>query len=198
MVRTLQKQINREKLLDQGVAMLMNQGYHGTGLQEILDAVQIPKGSFYNYFASKEVFCAEVIQHYIEPFIIQLQRHLENPDIDGLTALKNYFNELIFELENNQFKGGCLLGNLMGELGDNSEICRTALQSAVNHYQDLIKKGLLKAQKEGLARTDLSAEMMADLLVNTWQGVLLRMKIEKSVAPLQSCCDSLLDDYFKS
>jgi TetR/AcrR family transcriptional repressor of nem operon len=86
----------------------------------------------------------------------------------------------------------------MGELGDNSEICRTALQSAVNHYQDLIKKGLLKAQKEGLARTDLSAEMMADLLVNTWQGVLLRMKIEKSVAPLQSCCDSLLDDYFKS
>ncbi len=198
MVRTLQKQINREKLLDQGVAMLMNQGYHGTGLQEILDAVQIPKGSFYNYFASKEVFCAEVIQHYIEPFIIQLQRHLENPDIDGLRALKNYFNELIFELENNQFKGGCLLGNLMGELGDNSEICRTALQSAVNHYQDLIKKGLLKAQKEGLARTDLSAEMMADLLVNTWQGVLLRMKIEKSVAPLQSCCDSLLDDYFKS
>jgi TetR/AcrR family transcriptional repressor of nem operon len=198
MVRTLQKQINREKLLDQGVAMLMNQGYHGTGLQEILDAVQIPKGSFYNYFASKEVFCAEVIQHYIEPFIIQLQRHLENPDIDGLTALKNYFNELIFELENNQFKGGCLLGNLMGELGDNSEICRTALQSAVNHYQDLIKKGLLKAQKEGLARTDLSAEMMADLLVNTWQGVLLRMKIEKSASPLQSCCDSLLDDYFKS
>ena len=191
-------QFNREKLLDQGVSMLMTQGYHGTGLQEILDAVQIPKGSFYNYFSSKEVFCAEVIQHYIEPFIVQLQRHLQNPDIDGLTALKNYFNELIFELEDTQFKGGCLLGNLMGELGDNSEICRAALQSAVNRYQDLIKNGLLKAQKEGLARTDLSAEMMADLLVNTWQGVLLRMKIEKSIAPLQSCCDSLLDDYFKS
>jgi TetR/AcrR family transcriptional repressor of nem operon len=198
MVRTTKKQINREKLLDQGVSMLMAQGYHGTGLQEILDAVQIPKGSFYNYFASKEVFCTEVIQHYIEPFIIQLQSHLQNPDIDGLTALKNYFNELIFELEDNQFKGGCLLGNLMGELGDNSEICRAALQTAVTRYQDLIKKGLLKAQKEGLARIDLSADMMADFLVNTWQGALLRMKIEKSIMPLQSCCDSLLDDYFKS
>ncbi|HSN23524.1 MAG TPA: TetR/AcrR family transcriptional regulator, partial [Methylomicrobium sp.] len=43
-----QKQFNRENLLSQGVALLMQQGYHGTGLKEILDAVQIPKGSFYN------------------------------------------------------------------------------------------------------------------------------------------------------
>ncbi len=178
--------------------MLMSQGYHGTGLQEILDAVRIPKGSFYNYFDSKEAFCAEVIHHYIEPFIIQLQKHLQQPDVDGLNALKCYFNELISELEQNQFKGGCLLGNLMGELGDNSDICRSALQMAVKRYRDLIKEGLLKAQHEGQIRTDLPAEVMADLLVNTWQGVLLRMKIEKSVAPLQSCCDSLLEGYFKS
>jgi len=46
-VRVVKKQINREKLLDQGVNMLMAQGYHGTGLQEILDAVRIPKVSFY-------------------------------------------------------------------------------------------------------------------------------------------------------
>ena len=197
-IRAVKKQINREKLLGQGVIMLMTQGYHGTGLQEILDVVQIPKGSFYNYFDSKEAFCAEVIEHYIEPFIVQLQSHLQNPNVDGLTALKVYFNELISELEKNRFKGGCLLGNLMGELGDNSEICRLALQRAVNRYRDLIKEGLIKAQHEGQVRTDLSAEMMADLLVNTWQGVLLRMKIEKSVAPLQSCCDNLLDGYFKS
>ena len=196
-VRAIKKQINREKLLNQGVAMLMAQGYHGTGLQEILNAVRIPKGSFYNYFDSKEAFCAEVIQHYIEPFIVQLQGHLQNSNIDSLTALKRYFNELILELENNQFKGGCLLGNLMGELGDNSDLCRSALQMAVNRYQDLIRDGLTKAQQEGQVRTDLSAVMMAELLVNTWQGVLLRMKIEKSVAPLRSCCDSLLDGYFK-
>ena len=55
--------------------MLMGQGYHGTGLQEILDAVNIPKGSFYNYFWSKENFGAEAIQHYIGPFIAQLTTH---------------------------------------------------------------------------------------------------------------------------
>lgn len=175
----------------------MQQGYHGTGLKEILDAVQIPKGSFYNYFASKETYAAEVVQHYIEPFIIQLDSHLNKPGQDGLTALNTYFQELIAELEQAQFKGGCLLGNLMGEIGDTSEICRQSLQLAVNRYRDLLAVGLRKAQHEGIVRTDKSADDMADLLANMWQGALLRMKIEKSAQPLKQCCHDLLDDYFR-
>ena len=100
------KLIKREKLLDQGVQMLMDQGYHGTGLKDILDTVGIPKGSFYNYFASKEVFAAEAISHYIEPFIIRLDGHLQNPELDGLTALKQYYAELIIEVEQAGYKGG--------------------------------------------------------------------------------------------
>ena len=198
MVRALQKEIKREKLLSQGVSLLTNQGYHGTGLQEILDSVDIPKGSFYNYFGSKEKFGAEVIDHYIEPFIQQLTDHLSNPDLDALGALRVYFDELIEELEKGGYVGGCLLGNLMGEIGDTSEICRIALKSAVKRYQDLLRFGLEKAQEEGRIRIDKSAEELADLLVNTWQGALLRMKIEKSVGPLRACCQNLLGDYYLS
>ncbi|MDD1612571.1 MAG: TetR/AcrR family transcriptional regulator [Methylococcaceae bacterium] len=192
-----QKQFNRENLLSQGVALLMQQGYHGTGLKEILDAVQIPKGSFYNYFGSKERFAAEVIQHYIEPFIRQLEGHLQTPDVDALTAIKRYIDELVVELEQANFQGGCLLGNLMGEVGDTSELCRESLQKAVHRYRDLFRQGLLKAQQQGTVRTDKSAEQMADLIVNAWQGALLRMKIEQSSEPLKQCCRDLLDDYFK-
>ena len=177
--------------------MLMGQGYHGTGLQEILDAANIPKGSFYNYFGSKENFGAEVIQHYIDPFITQLTAHLQQSDTDALGAIQLYFDELIAELEKNEFKGGCLLGNLMGEIGDTSDICRKSLQSAVNRYRDLLKSGLAKAQQQGAVRLDKSAEEMADLLLNTWQGALLRMKIEKSSAPVEQCCRDLLGDFFK-
>jgi TetR/AcrR family transcriptional regulator, transcriptional repressor for nem operon len=190
------KQFNKENLLAQGVQLLMQQGYHGTGLKEILDAVQIPKGSFYNYFSSKESFAAEVIQHYIAPFIEQLDKHLKNPDNDALTAINNYFNESIIELENAGFKGGCLLGNLMGEIGDTSDLCQRSLQLAVQRYSDLLANGLKKAQMEGTVRIDKSADDMADLLVNAWQGALLRMKIEQSSEPLKQCCYDLLDDYF--
>jgi len=198
MARVTQKQINRENLLNHGVALLMQQGYHGTGLQEILDAVRIPKGSFYNYFGSKEHFAAETIAHYITPYIEQLKQYLQDPDSDALTALQRYFDESIAELEKADFKGGCLLGNLMGEVGDTSELCRQSLQLAANRYRDVVESGLHQAQQEGTIRRDKSARDMADLLVNAWQGALLRMKIEQSAAPLRQCCRDLLGDFFKA
>lgn len=192
------KQSKREQLLAQGVSLLMTHGYHGTGLKEILDTVQIPKGSFYNYFASKEAYGAEVVAHYIEPFIIRLQWHLQQAETDALAGIQAYFDELIHEVSQGDFKGGCLLGNLMGEIGDTSDICRLALKNAVQRYRDLLQTGLQRAQLQGTVRNDKSAESMADLLVNTWQGALLRMKIEQSVAPLEACCQDLLGDYFKA
>lgn len=197
MLKPTKKEINRDNLLNQGVTLLMEQGYHGTGLQEILDAVNVPKGSFYNYFGSKEDFGAEVIQHYIDPFIIQLDAYLQQSDADALGAIRRYFDELIAELEKSGYKGGCLLGNLMGEIGDTSDVCQRSLQTAVTRYRNLLKSGLAKAQLQGTVRHDKSAEEMADLLLNAWQGALLRMKIEKSAAPVKQCCQDLLGDFFK-
>ena len=188
----------REKLLDQGVALLMEQGYHGTGLQELVRNVGVPKGSFYNYFPSKEAFSAEVVKHYIEPFIRQLDGHLQRPDVSAETALKAYFNELIEETEQRDFKGGCLLGNLIGEIGDTSDLCQLSLREAVRRYRDKLEEGLARAQQEGSFRKDLDAKDMADFLVNVWQGALLRMKIERSVRPLAQFCEMLLDGYFKA
>lgn len=142
-----QKDINRENLLNYGVALLIQQGYHGTGLQEILDAVRVPKGSFYNYFGSKEIFAAEMIEHYIEPYLIQLQTYLNESEGHSLAALERYLNESITELERTEFKGGCLLGNLTGEIGDTSDICRIALQQALGRYRDVWEMGFYRAQK---------------------------------------------------
>lgn len=196
MPKSSKKEFNREGLLNQGVVFFMNQGYHGTGLQEILDAVNVPKGSFYNYFNSKEEFGAAVIQHYIEPFIARLSTHLQQSGSDALGAIRHYFAELIVELEENKFKGGCLLGSLMGEIGSTSDICQQSLQSAIARYRDLLQSGLAQAQQQGTVRADKTPEEMADLLINTWQGALLRMQIEKSSAPVKQCCHDLLDDFF--
>ncbi len=190
------KQIKRNNLLDQGVYLLMTHGYHAVGINEVTKAAQVSKGSFYSYFDSKEAFAAEAINHYIEPFIQLLKQHIERSPDDALAALKNYYAELIIAVAKNGYKGGCLLGNMMGEVGDTSELCNQALKSAVESYRLLQYKALLQAQAQGTVRQDRSAEMMANLLVNNWQGALLRMKIEQSVQPLQEFCETLLEDYF--
>jgi TetR/AcrR family transcriptional repressor of nem operon len=186
----------RERLLDEGVLLLMENGYHGTGLQEIVQRVGIPKGSFYNYFSSKEEFSSEVVRHYIDPFIRQLDGHLQSNHVSAELALCGYFDELIAETEQNNFKGGCLLGNLIGEIGDTSELCQTSLREAVHRYREKLSEGFARGQEEGSFRKDISAKDMADFLVNVWQGALLRMKIERSVRPLTQVCDMLLKGHF--
>lgn len=191
------KPLTRAKLLDQGVALIMEYGYHGAGLQAIIQSVGVPKGSFYNYFPSKENFSAEVIRHYIAPFIAALDAQLQRPDITARQALCDYFQEQIEEAARREFRGGCLLGNLMGEVGETSVLCRQALLDAVRQYRDKLAEALVRGQQEGDFRPDLPAEAMADLLVNQWQGALLRMKIEQSAQPLSHCCEALLEGYFK-
>lgn len=176
----------------------MDQGYHGTGLQEIVQSVGVPKGSFYNYFPSKEAFSAAVVKHYIDPFIKQLDGYLQRKDLAADGALRAYFDELIAETERRNFKGGCLLGNLMGEIGDTSELAQTSLREAVHRYRDKLREGIARGQREGRFRKDMDAKDMADIVVNLWQGALLRMKIERSVRPLTQFRDMLLNGYFRA
>lgn len=176
----------------------MEQGYHGTGLQELVQSVGVPKGSFYNYFPSKEAFSAEVVKHYIDPFIKQLDAHLQRKDASADAALRAYFDELIEETERRDFKGGCLLGNLMGEIGDTSDLAQSSLREAVHRYRDKLRDGIARGQREGSFRKDMDARDMADFLVNVWQGALLRMKIERSVRPLTQFRDMLLNGYFRA
>ncbi len=185
------KSENRRRLLDEGVKLLLRQGYHATGLQEILSRAGVPKGSFYHYFPSKEAFGAAVIAHYIEPFIRQLDDWLNRPQLDPVSALRGYFEALIAELQANDFQGGCLLGNLMAEIGDTSDTCRQALQRALHRYRDKIATALRRAQTQGLIGRDRSPQALADFIVDYWQGVLLRMKIERSTIPLERFMDQV-------
>lgn len=191
------KEFTRQRILDHGVSLLKERGYHGTGVQDVLAAIGVPKGSFYHYFGSKEAFGAEVIAHYIEPFIERLDYFLGRPDLSAPEALRAYFAGMIAELEREKFMGGCLLGNLIGEIADTSDVCRSALKNALHRYRDKLMEGIARAQSEGQFRLDKTAAEMADLLADSWQGALLRMKIEQSIRPLEICCDSLLNNYFR-
>ena len=188
----------REQILKAAIRVFSKHGFAGGRVEHISRLAKTHDRMIYYYFGSKENFAAEIIGHYIEPYLVQLQTYLNQDDGNAFVALERYLNESIVELEKTKFKGGCLLGNLTGEIGDTSDICRDALQIALGRYRDVWEIGFSLAQKEGEIRIDKTAREMADLWVNSWQGALLRMKIEQSTAPLIHCKEALLDDFFKA
>ncbi|MFZ5557779.1 MAG: TetR family transcriptional regulator C-terminal domain-containing protein [Pseudomonadota bacterium] len=185
----------RDRLLEEGVAAFLEHGYHGTGIKEVLDRVHVPKGSFYNYFETKEAFGAEAIRHYSRCFGQKLAAALAAAP-DPITGLRAFFAGLMREFQAAGYVGGCLVANLGGEL-EGSDVCRDALAEAFHAWRTAVRKALRKAQQQGLVRRDLDAGEMADLLIVAWEGAVIRMKIERSLEPLEKCLQRLLDDYFQ-
>lgn len=198
MSRLKRSHLNRERLLDEGVAILSTQGYHGTGLKQILDSVKIPKGSFYNYFESKDDYGAEVIRHYTDQVVAQCDAFIDEHDADGLAALEKYLDAFIEKSRQNGFKEGCLLGNLGAEVCDAGDSCLKALKEGLARVQERFEHALERAQKAGIARTDMDAVTMAELLLNAWEGAVMRMRVEKSLKPLEEIRELLLKGYFKA
>lgn len=182
------------KILESGLSLLEQKGYNATGIQEIVTIAGIPKGSFYNYFASKEEFAVEIIRFYTGKNIEQWENLLEAADTgDSYLALSTVFVQLAERYEHANPKKGCLLGNLSGEISEASEECRVALWVAVGNFKEMLTQRLLSGQQNGKVRTDLSAEQLGDLVWDAWQGSLLRMKIEKSAEPVRNTIELLFE-----
>lgn len=185
----------RKRLLEEGAAAFLEHGYHGTGLKEVLDRVGVPKGSFYNYFPSKEAFGAAAIGHYADCLAAKLANALAGAP-DPLTGLRRFFEGLMTEFEAAGYVGGCLVANLGGEL-EGSDLCREALADAFAGWRDGVRDALRRAQEAGSVRADRDAGELADLLIEAWEGAVIRMKIERSLRPLRQCLQRLLEDYFR-
>lgn len=195
MPRKSKREQTRQRLLEDGVAAFLEHGYHGTGIKEVLDRVKVPKGSFYNYFENKEEFGAAAIRHYANCLAGKMESSLSGAS-DPVSGLRNFFERLMAEFEDSNFVGGCLIANLGGEL-EGSDVCRRALSESLDQWREGIYGALKQGQELSLIRTDMEAGAMADLLAESWEGAVIRMKIDRSLQPLHRCLDLLLDDYFR-
>jgi TetR/AcrR family transcriptional repressor of nem operon len=92
--RRSKREETRQRLLQDGVSSFLEHGYHGTGIKEVLDRVEVPKGSFYNYFESKEAFGAAAIRHYAGCLAAKMESELSEAS-DPVSGLRCFFERLI-------------------------------------------------------------------------------------------------------
>lgn len=196
MARPRQNDHRRDELLEQGRDLLSENGYHGTGLKKILDTVNVPKGSFYNYFDSKEKFVSEIIEQYGRDMAVKLDELIDQSDENPLDTIRNIFLGVAAEIEKNGQKG-CLVGNLAAEIGTSSELCQKSMQYAFDSWKNRFAGFISNAQEQGLVREDLPAGTLCDVLWDTWQGALLKMKIDGNTLHLHQTIDVLLNHLFQ-
>lgn len=164
--------------------MLHEAGYAATGIKDLVDAVDVPKGSFYNHFESKEAFGKEVVDRYFDSGLDELRARLIDNDTPPLDRLKAYFEEKILGYRAINYVRGCLLGNLSLEVADHSAAIRERIGANFRTWSGLLEECIAQAQATGAIGNRMPAPLLAQFVLNSWEGALVRMRVERSDGPL--------------
>lgn len=175
----------RDKLLDTGAELIGSHGYNATGINAVLKASGVPKGSFYHYFASKEDFGLAVIDRVALSYDEKLVQLLEDPEVAPLERLRRYFAVGREDMLLCDHAHGCLIGNLGQELAGQSDIFRDRLDRVFQQWEQHFIRCLKDAQRQGHVDPALDIEALASFILAGWEGAILRAKTLKSVEPMK-------------
>lgn len=174
----------RDNLVRAGLKTIHAGGFAATGIQDIVDIAAVPKGSFYNHFDSKEAFGAEVIDTYSTLGQERLRTFLCNPNMPPLARLEAYFDDRIEAFAANAYVRGCLMGNFSAEAADHSALIREHLVAQWDAWSGMFERCIAEAQRQGEIDDRVPAALLARFMFNSWEGALLRMRVEKTRAAL--------------
>lgn len=175
---------NKEKLLECGLDIMYRQGFNGTGVQQITDAAGVPKGSFYNYFDSKEAFAIQVLELYTA----RVSAHLETVLIKGksspLSRLRSLFREFRKGMFGENGGRGCFAGNMSQEFATQNPRVRRALDRAFAKMESYFTACLEEARATGEIDESSDPKLLSAFIYNSNQGALVRAKALGNTKPL--------------
>ncbi|PDT89002.1 TetR family transcriptional regulator [Bradyrhizobium sp. Y36] len=169
----------RARLLRTGLAILTEKGFSAVGVEEILAAADVPKGSFYHYFASKEAFGLELIDTYAAYFARKLDRWFDDETRAPLDRLRDFIADARSGMARHGYRRGCLVGNLGQEMGALPEPFRQSLAAVFSDWEARTSRCLRAAQAAGDIPGGIDCDSLAHFFWIGWEGAVLRAKLER-------------------
>jgi TetR/AcrR family transcriptional repressor of nem operon len=178
----------KERILDAAEEIMLTKSFHSVGLNEILSAVKVPKGSFYHYFQSKEQFGVELLKHYVADASAFKRRMLLGSELgeDPYERLMAYFDGAITKVYQSTCGCSCLVAKLSSEVASFSDDMRAVLAEGMREWRGLLEQVVIEGQEKGSIRKDVDPTATATMLQDLWMGASQRGQVERSVAPLRA------------
>lgn len=181
------------RLLEAGLTLLLERGYTDTAVQDILDATNLPKGSFYHHFRNKQDFALQVVDRYMDAVHARLDAALTDASRAPLDRVRTFFEGVRKDYAAEGYLG-CLLGQLGQELAGVSPVFRAKIEGCLRTIATRIGSCLAEAAREGDLPAGTDPRALGHVLVNCWEGAALRSRLRHSPAPLTA----MLDFFFRS
>lgn len=173
----------RQHILDTGNRIIAAKGFSCVGLNELLQASEVPKGSFYHYFKSKELFGQALLEDYFDSYLRQLDALLEAPGLTARERLLRYFQHWRATQAEEGDEQKCLVVKLGAEVADLSEAMRVTLRDGTERIIGRLA-GCIAAGVADASLPPLDADTSARMLYQMWLGASLLAKLQRNASPL--------------
>ena len=185
MKASLQTGDTRKRILDAANRIMAVGGFSGVGLNEVLAAAAVPKGSFYHYFGSKDAFGEALIDAYFDRSLAELERLLRSADLSMVHRLMNYWKNWSYTQMGQDPYEKCLAVKLGAEVSDLSEAMRLALSKGTEKIIERIAAAIIEGMSDGSIVAAEEPQMIARTLYQMWLGASVMAKITHSRTPFE-------------
>lgn len=191
------RETTKNLLLDIGKRTFLERGYTNSGIETVLQAAGVPKGSFYYYFHSKEDFGLQVLDRFAQAYDATMAQAFGDASLGPIDRFRRYFEAIADRFDQDQCRKGCLVGNLSQELANQSEAFRVKLAEIFEGWGRRYEECLELAHEAGEIDPVLSLPDCVELWLSGWQGAMLRAKTTQSSAPLRRFLTIMFDQVFR-
>lgn len=169
----------RDRVLRTTAELFRAQGYHATGVNQVLAEAGAPKGSMYFHFpGGKEQLAAEAVALAGQDLCAGLAAAMAAASDPG-EALDGVVTLLGAHLEATDFREGCPIATVALDAAAQSEAIRAACATAYESWQDV-----LAAHLRAAAVPDPDAT--ATVVIAAVEGALLLARTRRDLAPLHT------------
>ncbi|MEM5474289.1 TetR family transcriptional regulator C-terminal domain-containing protein [Hoeflea sp. AS60] len=176
-------ELTRSRILTEGRALVLANGFGGVGLTELLAASGVPKGSFYYYFASKEAFGSAMLTDYVEDYLAALDAIIARPQ-PAAERMNTFFNAAL-KSDAGSMADRCLVVKLAAEIADLSEDMRQILDQGVTAVCERLAQLLREGVEDGSVIAQNDPDTAAALLYSQWLGAAIIAKLSRRPEPLE-------------
>ena len=187
----------REDILNAGLKVMLQTGYEGASVRDICAAAGAPHGSFTNHFRSKEAFAEEVLDRYFAHTKGLVKEALDDESLTPRQRLKRYLDIISGVLADDKWNRGCLIGDFSLETASQSDLLRERLEAIFQEWRAPFAACIAEAQNAGEMDSAFDPLDLAEFLLASWEGAILRMKVERGPAALERFKNIVFQTIFK-
>ena len=187
----------RENILDAGLKVMFRSGYQGASVRDICAAAGAPHGSFTNHFKSKEAFAKEVLDRYFANLKGYVKEALDDKSLTPRQRLERYLDTISGVLAGDKWNRGCLIGDFSLETTSQSKLLRQRLEAIFQEWRAPFAACIAEAQAVGEIDSTFDSVDLAEFLLSSWEGAILRMKVERGPAALDRFKNIIFQTVFK-